>query len=511
MGGLGGSGDDASRTSARALLFGRPHGGFRHGHGLFGHGTPHEIADFVAVDFVARLHDLFFEGEIDLLEAGVDLLQGEHALVDDRDAEGGRGGGAGGVRDGELQPGLFAGPVGLLVEGDAHVQRVGGVDVQQARVADDVGAGREHVGLEHRRAEQRRVDVEFEQRLARGQFGRLCHDGLALAHQVEIDRARGLGGIDFRAEGITGAVQGLVGAEDDLFQTGLAFEVHLLFDAAALRIAGLHTQPENRPGVRRAGDRHNAQLVGRVVPGFVQAGDHGGAFRGAAIRVGHQHVEPVFEVRDQFAALGHHVDHQRRGGHRRHDHLLFAMVGGIHHGGLKPDRRLALFQRGPGEVVWQRKLERPVACVVQRAVYRGEVLEFHLEFGRGNGHFSAGHGFAEEVVGLNLPLERLARQVEILVGSQMDLVLGQHIAFDPDLLLRLGRAEDGPHDVFPEVDSVASWKSAAAMPNASVVSFFLKTLLPFESITSNTVSLGFRLQIGRAEAQRAHLDVCPGW
>ena len=55
--------------------------GSRHRAGL------QQAGRFQAVNLVLRLHQLFFQREVDLLQAGLQFGQGEHALVHDRHAQ----------------------------------------------------------------------------------------------------------------------------------------------------------------------------------------------------------------------------------------------------------------------------------------------------------------------------------------------------------------------------------------------------------------------------------------
>src|SRR5437763_1055311 len=78
-----------------------------------------------------------------------------------------------------------------------------------------------------------------------------------------------------------------------------------------------------------------------------------------------------------------------------------------------------------------------VAFGVRRAFPGRELLELHIERARRYLDLTARHRLAEEVIGLQIGVQRLLRQVIALVRLQLVLELGQHVFPDADGLVRL--------------------------------------------------------------------------
>jgi len=413
-----------------------------------------ERVDIEPVNLETRFHDLLLEREIDLLEARVDLLQREHALIDDGNAERRRRGVAAPVRHRKLQRRFIAGLVRFRVERYGDTQGVGGIHVQAPRVAQQVRAGCEGVRLQDYAARQRGIQIQFECRAAILEVRGSGHHGLAVADDVKVNGPRRFRREDFRAQRISHVIQRLFRPQQQAFRAAFDLERDGLFRRAAFAVPLLH---HDHRGIRVGGhyrEFRRADRIGLYVKRLGRAGhDHSncGRLRGRAVGIGHEQIDPVLQVRTQLAAFRHGMNRKRGRRHGFHDHLFFAVVGRIDDHAFQAYRGLALFERGTRKVVGQPGFKGPVAVCVERALQRREFRELDLEFRRRQRHFPAGNGLAEEVVGLHLAFQRIARQVILAVRRDVDFELGQHVPVDGHLFLRGDIVQQHAHDIRPEV------------------------------------------------------------
>ncbi len=130
------------------------------------------------------------------------------------------------------------------------------------------------------------------------------------------------------------------------------------------------------------------------------------------------------------------------------------MVGRVGDFHFEPDQGVALLQRLADEGVGQLDLELDVPLGVGLALPGLKFLEGDVERAGRHLHLAAGDRLAEEVVGLQVGVDRLFGQVELLVGDQFALELGQDVGLDRDSLVGLLVAELGADMVVAVVDLV---------------------------------------------------------
>ena len=168
----------------------------------------------------------------------MDLLEGKHAFVHDGNADGRGRGTARAVRDAEVDLGRLAGLVGVALELDAHLERVGRIDIEQARVSDEVRAGREHIRLQRHGARHGRIDVERDRGATGFEIDRLRQHGLALADHVEVDRPLGFRGEHVGAQGLANLAQRLIRPQDQVLARGLGGQLDRFLGTASLAVPG---------------------------------------------------------------------------------------------------------------------------------------------------------------------------------------------------------------------------------------------------------------------------------
>ena len=124
-----------------------------------------EVVDRVerlVLDLGRRLQQLFLQGEVDLLQAGLHLLQGVDGLIDDQHAQGGRRRLAVRVGDAERDLAFLTGQVDVCLSAlDVDLQIVARMDVDDPAIADDLAGGQDLIGVDFERAEDvgRQVDL----------------------------------------------------------------------------------------------------------------------------------------------------------------------------------------------------------------------------------------------------------------------------------------------------------------------------------------------------------------
>src|SRR5262249_48858503 len=169
-----------------------------------------------------RLHQLFLESEINLLQARLHLLERVNGLIDDEHAQCRRGGLAGTVRDLEMDAAVVAGFVDVLVRLDLDLQVRRRLDVNNATVANDF-AGSEHlIGMDLQGAKRLRRQVDLLERLAVLDVEPLGQQRLAILDQVEVDGGQASRRADVDGHAVAALVDGLVEAEQDIFAERVA-------------------------------------------------------------------------------------------------------------------------------------------------------------------------------------------------------------------------------------------------------------------------------------------------
>ena len=407
--------------------------------------TRHARVDLPAVDLVARLGDFLFEIEVDLLQPGLHLLEGEDRLVDDHHAQGRRNALAAGVGhlEGDLRIG--AGQVSLAVAADLYPQVVGGVHNRQSPVADHHAVGAEHVGAYLNRARQVGVERDLVSRLAVGQLKRPGQVCLAVLDHVHVQRARLASRHRLERHVVAHLVEAAVGPQQNAVVAGLGLRLEVDLGLARVALGILCGQRHRHVGARLRGDRdlgeaavvgldHDGLAAGRVGPCDL-------ARCGRGVGVGGHDVDAVLEPADQVAAFRDGGDDDRRTANRHVTRDLLGVVARVGDLDVELRRGLARLERLAHEVVGQLHLERVVALLVGGGLDHLEVGVLHVELGARNGHLCAGHRLAEEVVRLEVNLHRLAGAIEFPVGLEGDLELGQDVAVDVDALFLLGPAD----------------------------------------------------------------------
>ena len=194
------------------------------------------------MDFVAGLHDLLFEIEEDLGEAGLLFGEGEDRFVDDLQAERGTDAFTASVGDVEVDAGVVAGLVGGGIGGGFDLQLVGGLDEEQAMVGDGLGVAAEEVGVDVERAGHVGRGVQGQVGLAVLEIEIAGEDGLAILDDVDVRRAAAAGGKDLELDAVAGLDDGAVGAEQDLVGSVAGLERNSGGDAVAVVVIGFDVE-----------------------------------------------------------------------------------------------------------------------------------------------------------------------------------------------------------------------------------------------------------------------------
>jgi hypothetical protein len=168
-----------------------------------------------AVYLVARLHKLSLEGEVHALQTGLHLLQREHALIHDGDAEGAHNRPSVLVPHGELDLGRVARAIGVLVGPHLNDQVICGSHVQQSRVPDDVLVRQHLVSVDLQGPRQVLCQRKREPRPAAFQIDGPRQHRLVVSYDVDVRRAPLLRGDDGELDRIADLGQGVGSAEDE--------------------------------------------------------------------------------------------------------------------------------------------------------------------------------------------------------------------------------------------------------------------------------------------------------
>ena len=168
------------------------------------------------MDLVARLHDFLLQIEEHLGEAGLLLGQREDGLVHHLQSQRGLHAFAVRIGDAEANARVVARLVDGGVGGGLDLQLVGGLHEDQAMVGDGARVAAEQIGVEVERAGQVGRGGERQLGLAVDDVEVAGEHGLAVLDDVDIGGAARLRGKDLELDAIAGAIDGALGAQQNL-------------------------------------------------------------------------------------------------------------------------------------------------------------------------------------------------------------------------------------------------------------------------------------------------------
>ena len=145
--------------------------------------------------------------------------------------------------------------------------------------------------------------------------------------------------------------------------------------------------------------------------------------------------------------------------------------------GVELDHRLALLERLPDERLRQRIAEGVRPDGAGFALHLCQLGDADIEGIYLNRDLTAGHRFAEEVVGLHRPLDLFARQIVWLLGGNRDLKLRQNVPLNTHRLLGLARREDGAQGEVPHIDFIGQHEIRRSDAEPGEGAFLLKDLV----------------------------------
>ena len=133
-----------------------------------------------------------------------------------------------------------------------------------------------------------------------------------------------------------------------------------------------------------------------------------------------------------------------------------------------------------------------------------KVLAVDLDLG-------AGHRLAEEIIALQVRLDRLLRQVELLVGRHVGLELGQDVRLDRDGLVGGVVGEDRPDVVVAGVDLVGQLEVGGGDAEIRRFQSLLEDLVALAVLDlEGQIGPGHRLEVERLQRQRPQVHELAG-
>ena len=241
---------------------------------------------------------------------------------------------------------------------------------------------------------------------------------------------------------------------------------------------------------------------------------------GTAVRINGRGVDAVLQPRHKASPFRNEADADRLIADRIGAADGLCMIGRVGHLDFELHQGIALLQRLAHEVVRQFDRELGVAALVGLTFPGLELLELHVKRAGRHLDLGAAYRFAEEVVGLQISVHRLARQVETLVCRQFGLELAKHILLDGHGLVGLLRlsgrvafaaAEDGPDVVIAHVHFIGKLEVERGDAEVRRPLRALEYLVPLGVFDfERQVRAGNRLEIKGAQRQGADVHELPG-
>ena len=170
--------------------------------------------------------------------------------------------------------------------------------------ADDVGAEIECSG-HLRRGGEREIGVTV------GEVHIAREDGLSVLDDVNISGSALLSREDLQVDAVAGAIDGAVGAQQDLILAGARFERDSGGRAAAAVVVGVNRKGLAIPICFEEQHGDAAAVAGEVLCAASRYVHHELCGGGCAVGIGGEQVDLVVEPRHELAALRHGGDEQR--------------------------------------------------------------------------------------------------------------------------------------------------------------------------------------------------------